>query len=95
MTIRTNLEAKAEMPRVKPSALWYARHDGIHAMSRDWVVHFFDLERGREGESRSLSSLVEAVSLAETYEKRGCVARFLASPDGKMHWPLSKRHPGD
>ena len=60
-------------------------------MSGDWVVHFFDSEVGREGESQKLSSHVEAVSLAETYERRGCVVRFLASPNGKMHWPLSKR----
>lgn len=64
-------------------------------MSSEWAVHYFDAERGREVESRSLSSLVEAVSIAETYERQGCVIRFLTGPHGKLHWPLSKRtNPG-
>jgi hypothetical protein len=60
-------------------------------MSSEWAVHYFDPQLGREVESRPLSSLVEAVSFAEAYERQGCVVRFLTSPHGKMHWPLSKR----
>jgi len=60
-------------------------------MSSEWVVHYFDPQLGREMESCRFSSLAEAVSLADTYERRDCVVRFLAGPHGKMHWPLSKR----
>ncbi len=60
-------------------------------MSSAWTVHYFDPQLGREIESRSMTSLSEAVSLAETYERQGCTVRFLASPHGKMNWPPSKR----
>ena len=60
-------------------------------MNAEWAIHYFDPQTGRETESRRLSSLEEAVSLAETYERQGCSVRFLASPHGKMNWPLSKR----
>jgi hypothetical protein len=60
-------------------------------MNSEWAIHYFDPELGREMESPHLSSLEEAVSLAQTYERRGSVVRFLASPHGKMNWPLSKR----
>jgi hypothetical protein len=60
-------------------------------MNAEWAIHYFDPQTGRETESRRLSSLEEAVSLAETFERQGCSVRFLASPHGKMNWPLSKR----
>jgi hypothetical protein len=60
-------------------------------MSAEWAIHYFDPQVGREVESRSMPSLDEAVSLAETYERQGFTVRHLASPHGKMNWPLSRR----
>ena len=66
----------------------------VSQMSSGWAVHYFDPQLGRARASGPFSSLVEAVSFAETYERQGRVVRFLATPHGKMHWPLSKRPPG-
>ena len=66
----------------------------LSQMSSEWAVHYFDPQLGREIASGPFSSLVEAVSFAETYERQGRLVRFLATPHGKMHWPLSKRLPG-
>lgn len=60
-------------------------------MNAEWAIHYFDPQAGREMESRHMSSLEEAVSLAETFERQGFAVRYLASPHGKMNWPLSKR----
>jgi hypothetical protein len=57
----------------------------------EWSVHYFDPQLGKDVESRGLSSLIEAVSVAESYERQGCTVQYLASPNGKMNWPLSKR----
>jgi hypothetical protein len=60
-------------------------------LSSQWAVHYFDPQLGQEVESRRMSSVIEAISVAEAYERQGCTIRFLASPNGKMNWPLSKR----
>jgi hypothetical protein len=60
-------------------------------MAYNWTIHYFDPQIGRDLESRHMSSLEEAVSAAEAYERQGCTVQYLASPNGKMNWPLSKR----
>ena len=83
-----------DRPRYPESTMvrCYRERDKLRIeMNSVWAVHYFDPELGREMESSRLSSLEEAVSLAQTYERRGSVVRFLASPHGKMNWPLSKR----
>jgi hypothetical protein len=57
----------------------------------DWTIHYFDPQLGREVESRHMLSLEEAVSAAEAFVRQGCAVQFIASPDGKMNWPLSQR----
>jgi hypothetical protein len=57
----------------------------------EWAVHYFDPQVGKEVESRRLASLDEAVSVAEAFVRQGCTVQFIASPNGKMNWPLSKR----
>ncbi len=57
----------------------------------EWSVHYFDPEQSKEVDSRPCASLVEAVSVAETYERQGHKVQYLISPSGKLAWPLRRR----